>query len=178
MIKKTTIHVCMLFFAAIIAGSYGALHNQISYSFSPEYFTQLKFMQLDIPWAQDSPRIGAAYVGALSSWWMGVLICMILSLFGYRFETPKDMAIHLGKSFTIVVIVAFFTGIVGLVYGYYEVNQETISEYAFLVRKDVTDPIQFVRVGFMHDSSYLGGVLGLLFGVIYLVISKKRLMKS
>ena len=168
----------MLFLSAIIASIYGAIHNQISYSFSPEYFTKFKFLQFKIPWAIDNPRVGAAYVGALASWWMGALICMILGIFGYRFETTKDMSSYLLKSFTIVLFVAFLTGVIGLTYSYYHVNEQTISTYAFLVRSGVTDQIQFVRVGFMHDAGYLGGALGLLFGILYLVFSKERLMKA
>jgi hypothetical protein len=31
--------------ACLIAGAYGALHNQISYSVASEYFQQFKFIQ-------------------------------------------------------------------------------------------------------------------------------------
>ena len=30
---------------AVLAGCYGALHDQISYTISPEYFTKVKFEQ-------------------------------------------------------------------------------------------------------------------------------------
>lgn len=174
--KKIKSYIFMLFVAAIIAGIYGVVHNQISYSLSHEYFTKFKFIQFGIPWAQDIPRIGAAYVGFLASWWMGVLICMVLGLFGMRFETSRDMISYLLKSFCIVVIVALLTGLTGLTYGYYEVNEQTISAYTFLLRNNVADPVQFVRVGFMHDASYIGGGVGLIFGIAYLVISRKRLI--
>jgi hypothetical protein len=45
------------------------------------------------------------------------------------------------------------------------------------VRPGVTNPIQFVRVGFMHNASYLGGLTGLLSGIAYLVVSKLRYNK-
>ncbi len=163
----------MIFFAAILAVIYGAIHDQISYSFSAEYFTRFKFIQFDMPWAQDSPRLGAAIVGALATWWMGVLIYFPLGLFGFMFATPKQMAIFLCKSFIVVVAVALAVGLLGLMYGYIVVGEQTISDYIDWVWPGVSNPVQFVRVGYMHNASYLGGLVGLIVGVSYLVISKR-----
>lgn len=170
---KIGMYLIMFIPAALIAGIYGAVHDQISYSFSSEYFTHFKFIQFSIPWAQESPRFGAALVGALATWWMGVLVFIILGLFGFMFYSPKQMAKELLKSFGVVVIVALCTGLAGLVYGYAHVNQSTISDYTLWVRPGVTNPIQFVRVGFMHNASYLGGLTGLISGILYLFLSKK-----
>ena len=168
----------MFFPAALIGGLYGLIHDQISYSFSNEYFTRFKFIQFSISWAHESPRLGAALVGVLAAWWMGVLIYTILGLFGFIFPSPKQMALELLKSSRIVVSVALFTGIAGLVYDYIRVNESTISNYVQWVRPGVTDPIQFVRVGFMHNATYLGGLTGLIAGVIYLFQSKKNYNKK
>lgn len=164
----------MLVLAALVAAIYGMLHNQISYTFSQEYFTKFKFEQFGIPWAYDKPRLGAAYVGALATWWMGILLFLILGLFGFLFKSPKQMAISLGKSFLVVIVVALITGILGLVYGYFEVTEQTINEYVQLVRPGVLDPIQFIRVAYMHDASYLGGLLGLILGIVYLIVIRLR----
>lgn len=168
----------MLIFAAIVAAMYGILHDQISYTFSKEYFTQFKFKQFGILWAYEAPRMGAAYVGALATWWMGVLVFIVLGLFGSIFSTPLQMAKYLSKSFLVVIVVALITGFGGLIYGYYQVNEQTIGQYTHWVRPGVTNPIQFVRVGFMHNASYLGGLTGLLSGILYLLISKLRYNKS
>ncbi len=171
--RKFLVYIGMFLVAAIIAGVYGSIHDQISYSFSNEYFTKFKFIQFSTPWAYDSPRIGAAYVGFMATWWMGFLIFSILGLFGFMFPSPKLMALNLVKSFIVVTIVALFTGLVGLGYGYYQINETTITQYNSWVSSSVVNPIQFVRVGFMHNASYLGGLTGLVSGVIYLFLSKK-----
>lgn len=173
-LQKLGIYLLMLVLAAVVAGIYGTLHDQISYTFSNEYFTQFKFKQFDIPWANETPRLGAAYVGALATWWMGILVFIILGLFGFMFHSPRQMAVNLSKSFLIVIGVALLTGIGGLALGYYQVNDQTVSQYMHWVAPGVTDPIQFVRVGFMHNSSYLGGLTGLLSGITYLVVCKRR----
>jgi len=173
-IKKIGIYLIMFIPAAIIAGIYGAIHDQISYSFSPEYFTHFKFIQFGMPWAQETPRLAAALVGALATWWMGVLVFATLGLFGFMFSPPKRMALVLLKSFAVVIIVALLTGLVGLVYGYIQVNESSIASYMKWVKPDVTDPIQFVRVSFMHNASYIGGLTGLISGIWYLFRCRKR----
>lgn len=177
-LQKLGIYLLMLVLAAVVAGIYGMLHDQISYTFSNEYFTQFKFKQFGIPWANETPRLGAAYVGALATWWVGILVFIILGLFGFMFHSPRQMAVNLSKSFLIVIGVALLTGIGGLALGYYQVNEQTVSQYMHWVTPGVTDPIQFVRVGFMHNASYLGGLTGLLSGITYLVMCMRRCNKS
>lgn len=176
-IQKLGVYFLMLVFAAVVAGIYGILHDQISYTFSEEYFTQFKFKQFGIPWAYETPRLGAAYVGALATWWMGILVFIVLGFFGFMFHSPRQMASNLSKSFFVVIVVALLTGFAGLALGYYQVNEETVSQYIQWVRPSVTNPVQFVRVGFMHNASYLGGLTGLLSGIAYLVICKLRYNK-
>lgn len=178
MLQKIGIYFLMLVFAAVVAGIYGMLHDQISYTFSEEYFTQFKFKQFGIPWAYENPRLGAAYVGALATWWMGIIVFIFLGLFGFMLHSPRQMVLSLSKSFLIVIGVTLLTGFAGLALGYYKVNEETVSQYMQWVRPGVTNPIQFVRVGFMHNASYLGGLTGLLSGIAYLVVSKLRYKKS
>jgi hypothetical protein len=55
----------------VVAGSNGAVHDQVSYAISPEYFTKLKFKQFswaDFGWP---PRLFAGEVGFLATWWVG-----------------------------------------------------------------------------------------------------------
>lgn len=88
------------------------------------------------------------------------------------------MASNLGRSFLVVICVALLTGLAGLALSYYQVNEQTIVQYMQWVRPGVANPIQFVRVGFMHNASYLGGLIGLLSGIVYLVVCKLRNNKS
>lgn len=165
----------MIFVAAVIAGIYGIIHDQISYTISPEYYTKFKFIQFNLHWLESTPRLGAAIVGFLATWWMGVLVCLLLGLFGFMFKTPKEMAIHLAKAFVVVTVVALLTGLIGLAIGYLRVTESTIASYMPWVRPNVSNPIQFIRVGFMHNASYLGGLTGLIAGIIYLIRAKRSI---
>jgi hypothetical protein len=59
--------------ACLVAGLYCALHNQISYTISADYFHGVTVHQFDIP-ATMHGRSGAALVGWYASWWIGLLI--------------------------------------------------------------------------------------------------------
>lgn len=58
---------------ALIAGLYGIVHDQLTYTLSPEYFTLLKFRQF--AWADfgGPPRLLVAEIGFLATWWVGAL---------------------------------------------------------------------------------------------------------
>lgn len=173
-IKKVGVYLLMLLFSAMIGALYGAVHDQISYTVSPEYFSHLKFEQFGVWWGFQSPRLGAAAVGALATWWMGVLVSLLLGLAGFRFVTAREMGLGLAKSVVVVTLVALATGILGLIYGFIVVNEQSVISYMGFVPEGVTNPVRFVQVGLMHNASYLGGLTGLIAGVFYL----RRLRRS
>lgn len=177
-IEEVGVYFLILVIATFVAGLYGVLHDQISYTISNEYFTQLRFRQFRIPWAYENHRLGVAYVGVFSTWWMGLLAYSFLGLFGFMFKSPKLMAIYLGKSMLVVISVAFIAALVGLAYGYYHVNENTIAENIQTIPANVTNPVQFLRVAYMHSASYIGGIPGLIAGIVYLVIRKQHLNQS
>ncbi len=68
--KRWSALLCMAGFGALAGGLYGAVHDQISFSISREYFTRMKFIQFawaDFGWPE---RLFAAEVGFLATWWM------------------------------------------------------------------------------------------------------------
>lgn len=57
----------------LLAGVYGVIHDQITYSISHDYFTQFKFAQFhyaDFGWP---PRVFVAEIGFLATWWVGFI---------------------------------------------------------------------------------------------------------
>ena len=176
--NKTFAYILLFIPAAILAGIYGSIHDQISYSFSVEYFTKFKFIQFNFPWAYSSPRTGASVIGFLATWWMGCIVYSILGLFGFIFPTAKTMYYELLKSFFVVLIVALLTGLGGLIYGYMTLDGSNIAAYSNWIWPNVIDPVQFIRVGFMHNASYIGGLTGLVAGICYLFWRKKVITKT
>jgi hypothetical protein len=60
--KKIMTMPVLLVLGCLIAGIYGCLHDQISYTVSPEYYTRFKFHQFCVPETLHN-RLGAAVVG-------------------------------------------------------------------------------------------------------------------
>jgi hypothetical protein len=67
LIKKTGILFLFLPAAVLVAGLFGVIHDQISYSVSNEYFTRFKFVQFRLLDPNVPARIRAAEVGFLAS---------------------------------------------------------------------------------------------------------------
>lgn len=148
----------LLIVAAAAAALFGALHNQLSYSVGPTYFTEFKFVQFSISEGMP-PRIGAALVGVLASWWMGPLIGFPAFVYGLvAVPNPRSyLAAGLG-SIAIVILLATFGALAGLLGG-------LVADSTGLMDARVTFPDgptrqDLLRAGFMHDASYIAGAIG------------------
>ena len=58
---------------ALVAAIYGIVHDQITYSISPEYFTRLKCIQFHYANFGLPHRVFVAEVGVLATWWVGLI---------------------------------------------------------------------------------------------------------
>ena len=74
--QKILVYLVFIAVAIVAAGLYGVLHNQISYTVSPEYFTRFKFVQFGLTELELPERVRASMVGFQASWWMGIPIGM------------------------------------------------------------------------------------------------------
>ena len=78
--KKLLVYGVIVLLSILIAGLYGVVHNQISYTVSPEYFTKFKFEQFHL---LNSPlpervRASTSYLGGtvaiLVAWAFHIMI--------------------------------------------------------------------------------------------------------
>jgi len=151
----------------IIAGVYGALHDQISFTVSSEYFTKFKYIQFRLVESGMADRSKAGLIGFLATWWMGIPIGLFVGGFGFLHKTPKDMFIKSLKSLLIVTIIALLVGVTGLMYGWFFASHK-VSDYSrWFIPENLIAPKNYLSVGYMHNFSYIGGLLGLVAGVIY-----------
>ena len=117
-----------LIFACVLAGLYGVVHNQISYTVSPEYFHEFKFNQFRIePNFQN--RLGASLVGWHASWWMGLIIGTPV-YFTALFVRGNRLAIKVFlKAAMIVVMLTLLLGVTALVIGYFSISETTLPSW-------------------------------------------------
>ena len=70
---KLALFPMLLAAACVVSGVYGAVHDRLSYTVSPDDFHRLVFHQFRIPVGLHT-RAGAALVGWHATWWMGLFI--------------------------------------------------------------------------------------------------------
>lgn len=162
----------LILLACTLAGSYGVVHDQISYTVSPDYYHAFKFHQFRI----DEPyrnRLGAVVVGWGATWWMGVVIALPILSVGWTFREAKLYAKHSMRAFTVAAGTALVFSIGALIYASIAIGSENLPAYWY--PDQPIDRVAFARVGTMHNFSYLGGFLGIFTAIVYLAVARKRL---
>ena len=147
---------------ALIAGLYGVLHDQITYSISPEYFTRLKFVQFQSTDFGLPPRFFAAEIGFLAAWWVGFIAGWFLARVAVPSFPPAEARLRCFQGFAIILACAFSASIAGFGLGLWRGPGADYSAWqGFVAERGVVDLPRFVRVAYIHNASYLGGLIGL-----------------
>ena len=166
--------VLLVFSAILMAAMYGIIHDQVTYSISPEYYTKFKFPQFGME-GNISPRLGATYVGIMATWWMGIPIGLMLGFTGLIHKDNKTMFRVTIKAFLVTIMVALLTGFTGLAYGSLILARQPIENLEYwLIPDDIHDLKHFIAVGSMHNFSYAGGLIGLVLGVFFSIRQKRK----
>ncbi len=163
----------------VIAGLYGMIHDQITYSISPEYFTHMKFDQF--AWADFGlpPRVFASVIGWIASWWVGVFSAWFLArLTVPTWPAAEAWRITLGGFGTTFAGSALAAWIGALLGGNPRAVNQDWESYADVL--GIRDVPAFVQTGYIHNGSYLGGVIGLVVACVTINRLKKatRVAKS
>ncbi|MEM9542855.1 MAG: hypothetical protein AAGA60_25610 [Cyanobacteria bacterium P01_E01_bin.42] len=160
--RKPFLIPLLLIIACAIAGIYGVLHNQISYTVSPDYFHQFKFIQLNLAPALQG-RLGASLVGLISSWWMGIFISPFLLPIGFKRLSKQRYFISMLQAFAIAALTSLVASAIALLLAFIFVTPDNVGEITIGDRQ-INNPAAFVRAGVMHNFGYLGGFLGVVMG--------------
>jgi hypothetical protein len=154
---------------ALLAGMYGMLHDLVTYSISPEYFTKLKFDQFHYADFGFGNRVFAATVGFLASWWVGFVIAWFLGRRLVPNQPRADAYRQIRAAFGLVIMIGTASSLLGFVYGFWRGPDADYSSWQFAIEElEIIDKWSFVRVAYIHNASYLGGVIGLIAALITL----------
>lgn len=156
-----------------IGGIYGVLHDLLTFSISPEYFTKLKFTQF--AWANLGlpERAFAAEVGFLATGAVGLAVGWFLA----RAVLPHWTGVHrrreMARALTLVIAIALLGGAAGYWLGLR--HTADYSQWQGLCETlGVRDVPAFVRVAYIHNAGYLGGFSGLLGALVWLRIRRRK----
>lgn len=175
--KRILLLLLIIGLGPLIGGLYGIIHDQLTYTISPEYYTKFKFYQFGLMDVGNeaifpNPRLEVSAVGFMATWWMGLPIGLILGLVGLTLKDNKQMFNSTLKAFILTTIVAFITGLIGLAYGKLVLADTGVNWW---LPDNLIDKKNFIAVGSMHNFSYIGGLTGLIAGTIYIIRQRKKI---
>lgn len=162
----------LLLASMLLAGGYGMLHDQLSYTISPEYFTRFKFHQFRIPPGLHDRR-GATLVGWMATWWMGPVVAGPIWMFSADRRLTRGYFVDTLKAWLVALLVCAATGLSGLALGWLFITPGLLPD--LYLPNSVEDQLSFARVGAMHDASYFGGVIGTVAACVYMTRRSKKL---
>ncbi|MBK1814225.1 hypothetical protein JIN84_01205 [Luteolibacter yonseiensis] len=141
----------------MIAGGFGILHDQVTYTISPEYFTRMKFDQFR--WADVGlpERVFVAEIGFLATWWVGLIAAWFLARIAMRkFESPEKRVM---QAMAVMVGITLAFGALGYFLG--PAMFENRKDWLYALREmKVTDLNAFYQVSGIHLGSYAGALIG------------------
>ena len=160
----------IVIFSIIIASVFGAIHNQLSYFVSNEFFENFLFGNFGTTeWNLNNRRIEASVVGILGSYWVGFILGVIYAIIFLFINTENNFK-YIFKAISINILFALIGSIIGYIIGLiipWE-NSGIWMEFG------TQNPQKYVQANFMHSGSYYGGIAGLIFGIIYLFKKNKK----
>ena len=160
---------------ALIAGAYGVIHDQITYTLSAEYFTNFKFIQFDYADPRYAFGLGnrwfVAVIGFLATWWVGAIAGWSLG----RCSVMRD-----GTMLPIATVLRCF--------GLMIVSSAVCAAVGYFIGSLAKPPdygvgswetsMAFDRVGMLHNGSYLGAVAGLVISIILVLRERNQRSKG
>jgi hypothetical protein len=160
--KRVGIFLLFLPAAVFVAGLFGAIHDQISYSVSNEYFTKFKFIQFRLLDSASPERIRVAEIGFLASWWMGIPLGILCGLAGFVQRSPNLMRRALLWSLPVIFIFTLTIALAGLAFGWVQTGAVDLANYqGWFIPPNLKEPRRFLCAGYMHNAAYLGGALSI-----------------
>ena len=152
---------------AVLAAAYGILHDNITFAIGPEYFTNLKFDQFRYADIGLGDRIFVSTIGVLATWWVGFIAGWFLARRLLPNQPRQNAMRQVRKGFAIVFACGLMAGGLGYLYGVWRGPDADYSAWSGVAnRLDISDIWPFVRVAYIHNASYIGGVIGLLLALI------------
>ncbi len=148
---------------ALVAGAYGALHDQVSWAIAPEYFSKLKFAQFAWSDVGLPPRVRASEIGFLATWWVGMIAGWALCRVGFG---PAPSRREVVRAFAIMLGVAMAFGVAGALLGVAIAHRDLSYWEGWRLNLDLHDLPSFVVVACLHWASYLGGAFGLVLAIV------------
>jgi hypothetical protein len=158
--------ISIFILAALAAGLYGAIHDQISYTISPEYFTHIKFKQFAWLHVDFGTRTNVGLIGFVAI--CGILVAYRLRNIEARHLLIRFACLRLGLVLATSALVASGMSF----YSYAQEAKTLVAHWQHTAEHYmISDPLPFAIVAQMHRMSYVGGAIGMFWLLLPVKIS-------
>ena len=162
---RALIFISLIIIATCIGALYGAIHDQIAYSISKEFFSVLRFSNLEINPAQAS-RLDVAYVGFVKTWPVGLTLGFIIALVGLLHKENKHMFKLSVQSFIFAMGIAFVFAMISIVL---PIGSDETANF-----QNIKDIAAFLKVQRMNNYAHVGAIIGMFVGLGWQVFHFKK----
>jgi len=174
--KKVFSFLALFVLAMLIAGIFGVVHDQVSFTVSSEYFTKFKFRQFGFLDPAVPERVRVAMIGFLASWYMGIPIGLVVGRLALIYPTTSEMFRFGARSFGLLVAFVGLIAISGLGFGYFRTASGDLDRHSqWFVPSNILYVRRYLCAGYMHNAAYLGGAVGAIgFALIHYVARRRK----
>ena len=173
-IKKLLTLILVALIASAIAGIYGVINDQITFTISSEYYTKYIFLQYKLVQVEgDSriihPRILVVLVTFLSTWWFPLISGLIIVIFNLIQNTWKMLLKTSVLAMLISILITVFSAIIGFILGSLIISKLPkyyFADWCFIPDK-LNDYENYITAGTMDAFNFFGGILGLIVAIFY-----------
>ncbi|MCY2951258.1 MAG: hypothetical protein NTU53_04680 [Planctomycetota bacterium] len=163
-----------LLFAAGVAMAYGVVNDLITAGISWEYYYYGKGLDVvlgaTVPPAVGALRWEAAVVGMKSTWTAGLIggVALLIANNPRKGREQLPYGALCGLVPMMVAWAGLWAAVLGVV-GYMGFLARFSGDFAELVREDLFRPRRFMCVYGIHLGGYVGGLIGAIAGVVWIV---------
>jgi hypothetical protein len=158
-------------FSIFVAVVYGILHDQTTYHISKEFYILFKFEESGLnEWGDIAEHLKVAIVGFLATWWIGLIFGLVYASVSLFFNYKKIVAVTIQSVLLNISITALFSCL-GFIWGVLFLSDEIENGY---IPQETIDIESFAIACSIHEFSYIGGGIGLIFGVYYQIKKSLR----
>ena len=167
--KRALIFLFFIIISPLIAGLYGIIIDEFSYTVSGDFFTKFRFLQYNYP--PTAGRYEVAVMGWKNNWILGFFVGIPLAIVGLLHKEDSKIFLYILKSFLITLIVAAFTSLAGFFVGKYFLTKEVAN---WNLPENISDPDTFMAIETMNNFSFMGATIGMLLAILWQMERRKK----
>jgi len=168
--KKLIIFLFLLVVGTLLAGVYGALYDQVTYSISPEFFIKMRFTSLNVA-EPTNIRWEVAKIGFQNAWRVGFLLGLVLSLTSFIHPSLKNRIKFTLQGFGI----SLFLGLIFAFLAYLFVESSVLTDP---LTPSILDKQAYRKVELMNNYSHVGAIIGMFLGIGWQILKTRKQLEK